>query len=107
MPLTAAGRALLLGIARQPPSPYVTLHEWDPSWDAYKDRQDGIFGRQLTNRVYLAGGRARVENPQPGATEAHWVVWTGDGRAWLCSEPNMLNEGDEINIDLRRDVRVG
>lgn len=107
MPLTEAGRAVLLGVVRQPPSSYVTLHEWDHDWGAYEDRRHGIFGRQLTNRIFLYEGRARVENPQPGWTEAHWVVWTGDGRPWLWSEPNMIGEGDEISVDLRRDVRLG
>ncbi|GAC1542678.1 MAG: hypothetical protein NVS3B12_30850 [Acidimicrobiales bacterium] len=86
---------------------FVTLHEWDGHWHADTDRRDGLFGRQLADRVPLdEHRRAVVVNPQPGLTLAHYVVWE-DSVPMLWSGAGHLGQGDTVRVDLRRDVTIG
>ncbi len=85
----------------------VTLHEWDWDPDAETDRRDGLFGPQVANRERLDDDlRVTVVNPQPGMTTCHYVVWRGD-KAQVWSPPVKMKIGDELRLDLHRDVRIG
>lgn len=84
----------------------AVLYEWDWHWTAHYDREDGLFGLQLSNRTPVVDGRVSIENPQPGQTWAHLVIEV-NGRPIVWTAPHSVGPGDVISFDVRENLRFG